>query len=116
MSNRPRENFTKSPYAVNQLWSLKNSKNSDCTYAHIFKIETLNSETIIHISILNNHRQVMIDHLPFSKTSFAKDLQKLVSNDLTFLSDTEGYDYWRTEYDNGKAGVYGIGIVEAVNL
>ena len=94
---------------VGQIWSLRRCSSS----AAVQKVETLDGELIVHVSILGSNGEVELGHAPFAHQAFLRSVDSLQAisrdNDADFW---EGYSYWRSEYDRGAAGVFSVDVCD----
>jgi len=97
---------------VGQLWEIKDSKKKyRCL---ILKCETIDSEDIIHISILNNNLEIITSHMPFSEGSLFESLDFKLTDTFPLGDFEEGYKIWKDEFNKGEAGVYGVKMASIV--
>jgi len=99
---------------IGQLWTFNQS--NDELLLQILRIDKMKNEEIIHIAIISKDGDVSIEHIPFSKHAIEKSILKLVGNKEVNKQYLDGYHYWKTAYYDNKAGIYSIGVDEAINL
>lgn len=56
----------------------------------------------------------VISHLPFSEEAIDRSVREFLGMAEGLPPFEDGYQSWRTEFDNGNAGVFTITIAEAV--
>ncbi|WHI47117.1 hypothetical protein ACJJIE_05495 [Microbulbifer sp. TRSA001] len=105
-----------------QVWKYDNREGEENSRVIILKIEESKDDSmVVHaqisgIKIYNpNSGEVIeeITHMPFSIEALGASLNELMG-ESEIPDFEEGYDSWKREYDNGKAGVFTISIGEAV--
>jgi len=99
---------------IGQLWTFSQSNQE--IFLLILRMETIKKEEIVHISIISKDGGVIIEHIPFSKHAIEKSILKLVENKEVNEQYLDGYNYWKTEYNNNKAGIYSTKVDEVLNL
>ena len=107
-----------------QVWKYDNREGEDDSRAIILKIEETNDGTlVIHIHVtsikINNPNSdediEEITHMPFSMEAAGSCLEGLVGE--TEIPDyQDGYEAWKSEYENGNAGIFSISIGESVKF
>lgn len=115
-------------YRVGQEWNYKTRPGEENSILKILKIEEYSaSGKVIHISInglkmKNPHHPEgiadKISHLPITEEALDKSVIR-IKNDTRQMPDsieTDGYSYWKKEFDKGNAGVFSIPVSEIVNV
>jgi len=109
---------------IGQIWRYENREGETASRATILKIESAATETIVHVAvsgvrIQNPHTPSglsdEIGHLPFSETAVLDSLTELESSNNALPDYEEGYEHWKEAFDKGEAGVFSIGIKQAVD-
>lgn len=109
-----KETKRKAVFETGQLWKYKTKPGEEDSRLLILKVEELEPETAVHISILGDSD--FPAHMPFSANAINKSVVMLVSEDVELPDFQEGYEYWRKYYDLGEAGLYKISVAEALEL
>lgn len=97
-----------------QIWSIKNSDKIQHCKAVVLLLENIEEERIVHIALVDEFGYLVINHLPFSRAAFEDSVETLVGVASGEYSYEEGYRYWKSEYEAGRAGLFGINISECV--
>jgi len=89
-----------------------------CTVT-ILKVETLRDVDIVHASIYGfkdkHGKPRTAGHLPFAAEVIEQaEIRFLARRDVPEFED--GYQTWRSAFDEGKAGVFTIGLNEVVDV
>lgn len=106
-----------------QVWTYKTRDNEKESVLTILKVEPFDEiDEVIHVyvnglKIVNpeepNNPHVDISHMPFSRDAVRSCVISQVG--YAEIPDfSEGYDYWKSEVENGNAGVFTISVAEAV--
>lgn len=98
--------------STGQVWSLRGCSSKAAVHA----IETLGNEDIVHVSILDSGGEVRVGHMPFARLAFLNSADQIVATGAPKDDFREGYAHWRAEFEKGGAGVYAIGVCEALGL
>jgi hypothetical protein len=111
-------------YKVGQIWEYQTRKGEEKSTLTIVAIEKHKKlGTIINIYVgglkiknsnADNGYSDEIQHLPFSRDAVEKSVTKLVGTAKQLPDYKDGYDEWRTAFDNGKAGIFSI-TVKGIN-
>lgn len=72
------------------------------------KIEGLNL-----INSKGSHIGDVVEHLPIDQEMFLKSVIKVI--DETSINISEGYYYWKSEFENNNAGVWNIELIDVIN-
>jgi hypothetical protein len=113
-----------SKYKVGQVWSYKTRPGEEKSTFIVVKVESHPKlGNIVHIALrglrLRRPDGDFIEsagHLPFSEEAINKSAVKLLKGKADLPDFEEGYGLWREAFDAGKAGVYTIGVAEAVGV
>ncbi len=113
-------------YKVGQIWEYRTRKGEEKSTLIIVGVEKhIKLGTIINISVgglkisnpnADNGLSDEIQHLPFSKVAIDKSVTKLIETTKKLPDYKDGYDEWRTAFDNGKAGVFSITVKESIDV
>ena len=98
--------------STGQVWSIRGCSSRAAVHA----IETVRDEDIVHVSILDGDGEVQVGHMPFARLPFLRSADQVVATVSPVDQFREGYAYWRAEFEKGAAGVYAIGVCEALGL
>lgn len=115
-------------YNVGQEWKYKTRPGEENSILKILKIEEYPATgKVIHISINGlkmkdpQHPKGIADkisHLPITEEALDQSVIS-IKNDTRQMPDsteTDGYSYWKKEFDKGNAGVFSIPVSEIVNV
>lgn len=113
-------------YKVGQIWEYETRKGEEKSTMTIVGVEKNKKlGTIINIYVgglkiknpnADNGLSEEIQHLPFSKEAIDKSVTKLIGTTKKIPDYKDGYDEWRTAFDNGKAGVFSITVKESIDV
>lgn len=108
-------------FAAGQVWTYRDAL-SDRTRAIIGRVEDVESEPVIHVSITEvplpedivpGGATVTIAHAPFGLESFANSVLELESTDAQMIEGFEGgYQEWATE----ESGYYTVTVAESIAM
>lgn len=115
---------TESKYKVGQVWSYKTRPQEEKSTFIVVKVESHpRLGNIVHIALrglrLRKPGGDFIEaagHLPFAEEAINKSAVKVLKEKADLPDYVEGYRMWREAFDAGKAGVYTIGVAEAVGV
>jgi hypothetical protein len=115
---------TESKYKVGQVWSYKTRADEKKSTFIVVKVESYPKlGNIVHIALRdlklrkpNGDFVEAASHLPFAEEAINKSAMKLLKEKAESPDYEEGYGLWREAFDAGKAGVYTIGVAEAVDV
>ena len=112
-------------YKVGQIWNYQTRKGEENSTLIIVGVEKNKKlGTIINIYVdglkvknsnVENGFSDKIQHLPFAKDAIDKSVIKLVGIAKELPDYKDGYNEWKSEFENGKAGVFTISVKEAIN-
>jgi hypothetical protein len=115
-------------YRVGQEWNYKTRPGEENSILKILKIEEYpDYGKVIHISVnglkMKNPQHPKgiadrISHLPVTEEALDKSVIR-IKNDTRQMPDsleTDGYSYWKKEFDKGSAGVFSTPVSEIVNV
>ena len=106
-----------------QVWTYKCRPHETGSRLTIIKVDTLNGEPTIHISIdglklkdklSGDIFATVIEHLPFSLAAIKKSFLKNEGSIEPSIND--GYLHWKELFDAGKAGIWNIEIRQAIAM
>ena len=113
-------------YKVGQIWEYETRKGEEKSTLTIVGVEKHKRlGTIINIYVgglkienpnADNGLSDEIQHLPFSKDAIDKSVSKLIGTTKKLPDYKDGYDEWRTAFDNGKAGIFSITVKESIDV
>jgi hypothetical protein len=113
-------------YKIGQIWDYQARKGEEKSTLTIVGIEKhKNLGTIINIYVgglkirnpnADNGVSDEIQHLPFSKEAIDKSVTKLAGTTAKLPDYKDGYDEWKTAFDNGEAGIFTITVKEAIDV
>lgn len=93
-----------------EIWSFKG--NYPNYFLHILQVD----DNIVHIAILDDQGNYIIEHMPFMIDIIKSNILEKYKISYDFPEYEEGYNYWKEEYANNNAGVYGINVSDAIDL
>ena len=113
-------------YKVGQIWQYhtrKGEEKSTLTIVAVERHKKLGRIINIHVGGLrvknpnaDNGFSGEIQHLPFSKEAVDKSVTKLVGTAKQLPEYKDGYDEWRSAFDDGRAGVFSITVKESIDV
>ena len=68
------------------------------------------------VNPIKKRKASAIPIVPFTKNAIENSVTKLVGKLETIPDFSEGYKYWRVEYDAGKIGAFDISIKDALQI
>lgn len=111
-------------YVVGQIWEYqtrKGEEKSTLTIVGVEKHKKLGTIVNIYVGGLKIKNPNAdggfsdeIQHLPFSKDAIEKSVTKLIGTTKKLPDYKDGYNEWRTAFDDGKAGVFSITVKESI--
>jgi hypothetical protein len=117
---------TDSKYRVGQVWHYKTRSKEPDSFFTVVKVELHpRLGIIVHISVeglkMTNPRSPdglseKITHMPFSEAAIEKSVTRLKKQTERLPKYESGYANWRSAFDAGRAGIYTITVVEAVEV
>ena len=109
-------------YEAGQVWKYKTRESEKDPNMVVLKVESDESNEIIHICVVNvaiqnpddSEKPIdYISHMPFSREAIDSSVIDCVGS--TEVPDfSEGYDAWKEGYTKGEAGVFSIPVSKAV--
>jgi hypothetical protein len=113
-------------YHVGDTWNYKTRPGEEGSTLTVVKVEsTPKLGVIVHVSLVglrvhSKHAPTGISdriaHMPFSADAVDRSVTTVVAR-ATLLPDfKEGYDEWRTAFDQNKAGIFTISVADAVGV
>ena len=113
-------------FAEGQLWSYHTRKGEENSRVLINKVETSPKlGKIFHISVsdvkVKNPRiaggvSTDLPHFPVSQETLQKSLTRLRGKSTPHPDYREGYQTWKSAFDQGEAGIFTIGVAEIVDV
>ncbi|MFZ4059405.1 MAG: hypothetical protein ACOYKE_14780, partial [Ferruginibacter sp.] len=108
-------------FEVGQVWKFINRIGEEKSTLTILKVDDEVSGKIVHIrvdgiSIVNpagilTHELL---HLPFSITALEDSVTELINQVNELPEFLNGYEHWKSAFDEGKAGVWKLPVHEVV--
>jgi hypothetical protein len=112
------------PFAAGQVWTYKTRSGEDASRVVVCRVETdPKLGEVVHIQVnglklQNKHAPEgfsgVIGHLPYSADALRKSVTKLEATGTKPPEFEEGYKTWRAAFEQHKAGVWTVGVAEAV--
>jgi hypothetical protein len=111
-------------FKAGQVWKYhtrEGEENSTVTILQVDAHEKLGN--VIHVAItginISNPRtasgyQNHLPHLPYAEDAVSKSVTELVGEVEELPDYAEGYNNWKAAFDDGKAGVWTLGLKETV--
>jgi hypothetical protein len=113
-------------YAVGQIWEYQTREGEEKSTLTIVNVEkNKKNGTIINVFVgglkvknpnADNGLSDEITHLPFSKEAVEKSVTRLIGTTKKLPDYKEGYDEWRTAFNNEEAGIFIITVKEAIEV
>ena len=100
-----------------QVWQYNTRSGEESSKLTVLKIDELENDTIIHIRIdsINIGSGNYIGHMPFSAAAIEASVSGFVKHLNELPEFEEGYQQWKQEFDEGKAGYWKITVREAID-
>ena len=95
-----------------QIWFVKQAEKIKHCKAVVLLIETIGRDDIVHIALIDEYGEAIVEHMPFGKDAFCSSVSDLSGRPAATYDFKSGYDYWRKEYERGEAGIFGVEIAE----
>lgn len=95
-------------FEAGQIWRLKEADKINNCDAVVLLVETLNAEEIVHIALIDRSGKLAVGHMPFARPAFIASIERLVGYANSLIDYEEGYNIWRSAYDAGDAGIFGV--------
>jgi hypothetical protein len=121
----PVELVTAGKFKVGQIWKYDNRPLEGGSTLTILKIEKFSKgDTIVHIRVdgirMANSRapggySTYLEHLPYSIKALSKEVRSVVGHTDHLPDFEEGYQQWRSAWDNGKAGYFTVSVKELIS-
>src|SRR5437870_13231041 len=116
---------TDDKFRVGNVWEYETRKGEERSRLTILKVD--NSPelgVIVHIGVdnvrLSNCRAgpepEAVPHMPFVRKALEASVKKKVASEQPLPDYEDGYQEWRTAYSKKRAGVYIIGVANAVSV
>lgn len=120
------EDTTESHYQVGQTWYYRTRPGDEGSTFTVLKVETHPElGVIVHITVqgiriknpqVPNGFSGGISHMPFAEEAIDNSVLNMVSEANPLPDYQEGYEEWRTAFENGSAGIFSITVAEAVDV
>ncbi|EFC43121.1 predicted protein [Naegleria gruberi] len=105
-----------------QIWTYHHRSKDDSTSRFtIYKIDQMGDHDVVHIKISGVRfagKKMQIQHMPFTRESIEQSVIELVGNidDLKDEHFTDGYENWKKESLEGRAGAWTMNVDKAIDL
>lgn len=114
-------------FAVGQVWKYEARPHESDSRVTIVRVDSENQEfgNIIHIYISSvdipnpdapGGKTVFIQHMPYEEESLSQSVTELDSETKDLPDYHDGYRLWKDAFDKGQAGVFTVGVSEAVDF
>jgi hypothetical protein len=120
---RPTSPATRPKFQPGQVWTYRTRPGEKASRLTILRVEPYGSGTAVHVyvsgvSIINpaapKGKSTFISHMPFTEEAIDKSVLQLVDQSEQLPRFEEGYATWKEQADQGKAGVFTVGVAEAI--
>jgi hypothetical protein len=121
----PVELVTAGKFKVGQIWKYDNRPLEAGSTLTILRIEKYSKgDTIVHIRVdgirmVNPRRpggySTYLGHLPYSIKALSNEVRSVVGQADHLPDFEEGYQQWRSAWDNGTAGYFTTSVKELIN-
>ncbi len=98
------------------IFEIRKKQTDQRFFIQIGKIEILDGEEVIHLSIFDDNLSEIISHAPFLKKDFEQEDISYVKNDSLLSDFSTGYEIWEDYYSQGEAGVFSGRLLEVLVL
>jgi hypothetical protein len=116
---------TDEKFRAGDLWEYETRKGEEHSRLTIAKID--NSPelgVIVHVAVDNvkfsnchgGPEPEGVPHMPFARKALETSVKKRVASEQPLPDYQEGYEQWKTAYSKKRAGVYVIGVANAVSV
>ncbi|WP_428678767.1 hypothetical protein [Sphingopyxis sp.] len=99
-----------------QIWLVKHAEKIGNCKAVVLLVETIGGDCIVHIALIDEYGEAVVEHMPFSKATFCNSVTELLGKSSATYDLRSGYNYWCEEYERGAAGIFGTEISECAIL
>lgn len=114
-------------FAAGQVWKYKTRPNESDSRVIVVRVDSDDQEfgNIIHIYISSvdipnvdapGGKTVFIQHMPYDEESLDQSVTELESDTKDLPDYSDGYKLWKDAFDRGEAGVFNVGVSEAVDF
>jgi hypothetical protein len=119
-------NDTQSIYRPGQVWGYQTRACDEQSYLIVVKVDDeLGQTNIVHVCIdgvrvkdpLSGQWEVKtISHLPIAEESLSASVTELLGVTTHWPDFQEGYETWRMEFDNLRAGYFAVPVAAFVEI
>jgi hypothetical protein len=119
-------NDTQSIYRPGQVWGYQTRACDEQSYLIVVKVDDeLGQTNIVHVCIdgvrvkdpLSGQWEVKtISHLPIAEESLSASVTELLGVTTHWPDFQEGYETWRMEFDNLRAGYFAVPVAACVEI
>jgi hypothetical protein len=113
-----------SRYRAGQVWTYHTRPGEEDSRVWILKVEHYEKAgTIVHIMVDNVRVNITVDqgeadqvisHMPFAQAALDRSVITLEPTTESLPDFMEGYNHWKTAWDNEKAGCWTVDVKDAV--
>jgi hypothetical protein len=125
-ADKPQETASMSRFESGQIWRYKTRPGEERSRLKVVKVESHEKlGTIVHIQINDvaiksssapEGMSKVISHLPYSEKSLSDSVTTLEKENVSSDGWEEGYDEWKSAFDDGKAGIWTVSVSEAISF
>ena len=116
---------TEARYQVGQIWHYETRPGEEDSTFTVLKVETHPKlGVIVHITVQGirlknpqapNGFSERIGHMPFAEEAIDNSILDM-SEENPLPDSQEGYEEWRTAFENDNAGIFSITVAEAIDV
>ena len=113
------------PFAAGQIWTYATRPGEEASRIVICRVEAdPKLGQIVHINVTGVHMKNSqapggysseVGHMPYEGESLRKSVVNLESTGARLPNFEEGYQLWRSAFDEHKAGVWKMAVAEAIS-
>ncbi len=116
---------TDSKFHVGDVWSYVTREGEEQSRLTVVRIDESPELGVIvhigvdHVRLANCHggpEPEAIPHMPFARAALESSVTRLVASNQPLPQYADGYEEWRAAYSKKKAGIYVVGVAEAVDV
>jgi len=116
---------TDEKFKVGDVWEYQTRKGEEHSRITILRVDqSPELGTIIHVAVDNirlancdgGPEPDSIPHMPFARKALRGSVSKKAASDQRLPDYEEGYREWRQAYEQKRAGIYVIGVADAVSV
>ena len=109
-----------SKYEFGQIWKYKNREGEDDSRVYICQVDDTNYVRVYHLHVTNvklpGNDNAVLGHTPVNAKTLDASLTEMVDTTEEVPDISEGYRAWKSDFRDGRAGVFEIPIHEIVNI